>query len=64
MERKDFLKNACKYGVCGCIEMSFVTGTEVSANEKSTQSDNKPDWRIDFMQSRYKDLIYIHNDTR
>jgi predicted hydrocarbon binding protein len=63
MERKEFLKNACKYGFCGCIGMSFLNGSDILANSKSTHSDDKPDWRIDFMQSRYRDLINILNDT-
>jgi predicted ArsR family transcriptional regulator len=63
MERTDFLKNACKYGLCGCIGMSILTGSDVFANSESTQDADKPDWRIDFMQSRYRDLIYILNDT-
>jgi hypothetical protein len=59
MDRKDFLKNTCKYGLCGCIGMSFLTGSEILANS----NDDKQDWRIDFMQNRYKDLVYILNDT-
>jgi predicted ArsR family transcriptional regulator len=60
MERKDFLKNACAYGLCGCVGMSFLTGSSVLANP---QSEEKSDWRIDFMQNRYRDLISILNDT-
>ena len=63
MDRKDFLKNACTYGVCGCFGMSFFTAGELLANAKNAPDENKPDWRIDFMQRRYKDLLYILNDT-
>ncbi len=63
MERKDFLKSACTYGLCGCVGMSFLTGNTVLANSKSNQNDEKSDWRIDFMQNRYRDLIYILDET-
>jgi predicted ArsR family transcriptional regulator len=63
MERKDFLKNACTYGLCGCVGMSFITGNLVIAGSKSAQDEEKSDWRVDFMQNRYKDLIYILNET-
>jgi predicted hydrocarbon binding protein len=63
MERKDFLKSSCTYGLCGCIGMSFLTGNTVLANSKSAQYEEKSDWRIDFMQNRYRDLIYILNET-
>ena len=63
MERKDFLKSACRYGLCGCVGLSFLGGGEALANSKSASTEGEPDWRIDFMQSRYRDLLYILNDT-
>lgn len=63
MERKDFLKNACTYGLCGCVGMTFLTGSPLLANPINDQSEGQSDWRIDFMQNRYRDLIYILNDT-
>jgi predicted hydrocarbon binding protein len=63
MERKDFFKSACTYGLCGCFGMSFLAGNSVSANSKIKKSEEKSDWRLDFMQDRYRDLIYILNDT-
>jgi len=63
MERKEFINSACKLGLCGCFGMSYLNGIELLANPKNLQEDDKPDWRIDFMQNRYKDLIYILNDT-
>jgi predicted hydrocarbon binding protein len=63
MERKEFLKNACTYGICGCVGLSFLTGSSVSANTENLQSDDQPDWRIDFMQSRFRDLITILNSN-
>jgi hypothetical protein len=43
--------------------MSFLTGSDILANSKSTKVDDKPDWRIEFMQSRFRDLIYILNSS-
>jgi hypothetical protein len=42
---------------------SFLIDSTILTNSNSTYGDNKPDWRIDFMQSRYKDLITILNDN-
>ena len=63
MERKDFLKSACRYSLCGCVGLSFLGGGEALANSQSASAEGEPDWRIDFMQSRYRDLLYILNDT-
>ena len=63
MERKKFLKNACSYGFCGCVGLAFLNNSPLMANSKSKSGKDDPDWRIDFMQSRYRDLIYILNDT-
>ena len=62
MKRKEFLSSACSLGLCGCFGMSFLTGSNILANPKNSNEDNQPDWRIDFMQNRYKDLLYILND--
>jgi hypothetical protein len=63
MERKDFLKNACTYGLCGCFGISFLSDNSALANSKENQNDEKSDWRLNFMQDRYRDLIYILKDT-
>ena len=64
MERKDFLKNACAYGFCGCMGMSFLTGNPALAGTPAEPAvGDEPDWRIDFMQNRYRDLIYILDST-
>lgn len=63
MERKEFLKSACTYGLCGCVGLSFLNSGSALANSKSVSAGEESDWRIDFMQSRYKDLLYILNDT-
>jgi hypothetical protein len=63
MERKDFLKSACLYGFCGCIGMSLLTGNPLIAQPANSSDGEQPDWRIDFMQNRYRDLVYILNDS-
>jgi hypothetical protein len=63
MERKEFLKSACSCGLCGCFGISLLTGNSAFANSLPVQGDEQPDWRIDFMQNRFRDLLYILNDT-
>lgn len=63
MKRKEFLSSACSFGLCGCVGMSFLTGSEILPKSNSKPEDDKSDWRIDFMQSRFKDLINILNEN-
>jgi hypothetical protein len=63
MNRNEFLKYACKYGLCGCVGMSFLTGNVTLANAENSGDNDEPDWRIDFMQSRFKNLIDILDDS-
>jgi hypothetical protein len=62
MKRTEFLKSACTYGLCGCMGVSFLTGSKLFAADKAN-GDNEPDWRISFMQTRFHDLITILNDN-
>jgi predicted hydrocarbon binding protein len=62
IERKTFLKNACSYGICGCVGLSFLTGTAVTGSKGSSKDGKEPDWQIDFMQDRFRDLITILNN--
>ena len=63
MKRNEFLKSACTSGFCGCVGLSFLTGSTIFADSTNVKDDGKQDWRIDFMQSRYKDLITILNNN-
>jgi hypothetical protein len=63
MKRNEFLKSACSYGLCGCFGLSVLNGNIAVAGSTSSKSDNQPDWRIDFMQARYKNLIDILNSS-
>ena len=56
MNRKDFFKNVCKYGACGCAGMMFLTPADLIAGD-DTPEENKEDWRISFMQHRMAKLI-------
>jgi hypothetical protein len=63
MERKEFLKNACLYGFCGCFGMSLLSGGSILAKTAENTDEAPADWRIDFMQNRFRDLIVILDKT-
>ena len=63
MKRNEFLKSTCTFGICGCMGLSFLNSGEIFAGSKSSNAADEPDWRIDFMRSRYHDLINILNNT-
>ena len=56
MERKDFFKNICKYGACGCAGMMMLSPAKLLANDDS-QEEKKEDWRIGFIQNRMAKFI-------
>jgi predicted ArsR family transcriptional regulator len=56
MDRKDFLKNVCKYGACGCAGMMLASPVNLFANA-TAQQEKQEDWRIGFMQKRISKLI-------
>ena len=63
MKRKEFISNACTVGLCGCFGISLLTDGNLLADSKTTEDDDKPDWRIDFMQSRFNALINILKES-
>jgi hypothetical protein len=63
MNRTEFLKSACTQGLCGCLGISGLLNDGMHVNPDNSQNDDQPDWRIDFMQNRFKDLITILVDT-
>jgi predicted ArsR family transcriptional regulator len=68
MNRKEFVKAACKYGFCGCMGMSFLNATK-SFSESNDVAKEQPDWRIAFMQKRFAKLIAavgskVNSETR
>jgi predicted hydrocarbon binding protein len=62
IKRKDFLKHACTVGLCGCMGMLLHSSSSASTDSNANEKDSKSDWRIDFMQSRFKNLIEILNN--
>ena len=62
MNRKDFFKNACKAGICGCAGIALLSPSNLLAAEDST-NEEKPDWRIGFMQKRFARFIEIMNSN-
>jgi predicted hydrocarbon binding protein len=63
MKRKQFLKSACTFGFCGCFGASLLTSTNSFANAGESSEEENPDWRIDFMQSRYRELLFLLADS-
>jgi hypothetical protein len=62
MKRTAFLKNACTYGICGCMGLSFLNNSKIFAGSKESNGKDETDWCIDFMQTRFHDLINILNN--
>ncbi len=58
MERKDFLKKACRLGFCSCVLTGLFNSQEVYANENCNDS-----WKEGFVKHRFSKLIDILDDT-
>lgn len=56
MDRKDFLKNICKYSGCGCAGMILLSPATLLA-DKDNSEEKEEDRRIGFMQDRIAKLI-------
>jgi hypothetical protein len=61
MERKEFLKNACSFGLCACVAAAAFAPSAALAEDQKPATD-KPapppdDWRIGFAQQRYAKLL-------
>jgi hypothetical protein len=61
MERKDFFKKACLYGICSCTGLSLNAGSDAFAAVNTTKDE--PDWKIGFVQARFSKLIEILDST-
>lgn len=53
---KDFFKNMCRYGACGCAGMMLLSPANLLADTTDPE-ENKEDWRIGFIQKRMARLI-------
>jgi len=62
MERKEFLKSACRFGVCSCTGMALLSGQSILAASAQSEQE-KPDWRFGFMQKRFATLLEIINSS-
>ena len=56
MDRKDFFKNICKCGACGCAGIILLSPGNLFADDDNSE-EKKEDWRIGFMQNRIAKLI-------
>lgn len=69
MDRKKFLKSACSYGLCGCFGLSLISCSPESSesaesqNDQNDQNEEEEDWRVEFMQSRYRVLLNSLDET-
>jgi predicted hydrocarbon binding protein len=54
MDRKNFLKNACGLGICSCIGVGLLSGSNLQAAEKQ-----ETDWKDRFIKYRFAKLIGI-----
>ncbi len=61
MERKEFLKNACKFGLCTCAGMSLLSNEKLFASSEG-DSDKKDDGRLGFVQRRFAKFIDFIED--
>ena len=62
MDRKDFFKKACLFGICSCAGLSLMAGSE-ALTSVDIRPDDEPDWKIGFIQTRFSKLIEILNST-
>jgi len=54
MDRHNFLKTACGFGICSCIGSGLLSGNKLYASES-----NETDWKEKFVKYRYAKLIDI-----
>jgi hypothetical protein len=62
MKRKEFLKSTCALGMCTCAGMSIFSSENTFAGSNSN-SDDKPDWRMGFIQRRFAKFIGIVSES-
>lgn len=62
MERRDFFKKTCSYGICGCVGMSLVPFISAYSDTDENKTE-ETDWRIGFMQERFAKLVDILDNT-
>ena len=54
MDRKNFFKSACRFGICSCIGAGLLSNDNLLAAEEKTT-----DWKENFIKHRFAKLIDI-----
>lgn len=58
MERKDFFKKACGFGICSCVGIGLLSNGNVNAAQNQV-----PEWEERFIKHRFAKLIGILDMT-
>lgn len=60
MERKDFFKNICKYGLCSCAAFTVLGRDDVYASADDQEQEIKNlQWKLNFINKRFAKLLEI-----
>ncbi len=64
MERKDFFKNICKYGLCSCAAYTVFSREAISASTDDQDQELKNlQWKLDFINKRFAKLLEIFDTS-
>jgi len=70
MDRKEFLKSICKYGMCSCAGITMMVQGEASAQEGDTEAHSNDTKKIrelqgniEFMHKRFARLIELMTEN-
>src|SRR3989304_2380741 len=62
MNRKDFFRNSCKFGICACSGALLMNNNSVNASGLNS-SDGENNWKLEFVQKRFAKFIEIINSN-
>ncbi len=64
MERKEFFKNICKYGLCSCAAFTVLSRENIYASEDDQEQEIKNlQWKLDFINKRFAKLLEIFDSS-
>ncbi len=65
MERKDFFKSICKYGLCSCAAFTVFSHNETYAGLDDDEDQNLKnlEWKLGFIQKRFAKLMGIFDTS-
>ncbi|UCH13695.1 MAG: hypothetical protein JSV22_11370 [Bacteroidales bacterium] len=65
MERKDFFKSICKYGLCSCAAFTVFSHNETYAGLDDDEDQNLKnlEWKLGFIQKRFARLMGIFDTS-